>query len=136
MIHGRAQKFKEAMKIFAEAKLSGYNAELWLIEGDPNGDRYAVISRVKRRGRNPKLKLLDRLDGECLEALRLPKEFRIVGRWVECIALSDRKTLLVKGERLRLQPKARAVFPHASAEPPTLERKVFKPASPIPSSCV
>jgi hypothetical protein len=107
-IHGRAQRFKEAMKIFAEAKISGYDAELWLMEEDSDGNRYAVISRVKRRGRNPKIKLLDRLDGETLDTLRLPKEFKIVGRWVECMALNDRKTLLVRGERLRLQPKARA----------------------------
>ena len=106
VVHYRAQRFKEAMKIFAEAKLSGCNAELWLVEGDADGNRYAVISRVKRRGRNPKLKLLDRLDVEGLDALRLPKEFKIVGRWVDCMALNDRKTLLVKGERLRLQPKA------------------------------
>jgi len=96
------------MKIFAEAKLSGYDAELWLMEEDSDGNRYAVISRVERRGRKPKIKLLDRLDGEMLDALRLPKEFKIVGRWVECMALNDRKTLLVRGERLTLQPKARA----------------------------
>jgi hypothetical protein len=105
VVHSRAQKFREALKVFAEAKLSGFNAELWLMKEDPSGNRYAVISRVKRRGRNPKVKLLDRLDVEGFDVLRLPKEFKIVGRWVECMALSDRKTLLVKGERLRLQPK-------------------------------
>ena len=105
VVYGRAKMFKEALKALAEAKLSGFNAELWLMEEDGKGNRYAVILRVKRKGRNPKLKLLDRLDVEGLDVLRLPKEFRIVGRWVECMALNDRKTLLVKGERLRLQPK-------------------------------
>lgn len=108
-VHRRARRFKDAVKAFAEAKLSGCNAELWLIEKDSSGNRYAVILRVKRKGRNPKLKLIDRLDvgldGGGLDGLRLPKEFRIVGRWVECIALNDRRTLLVRGEKLTLVPK-------------------------------
>lgn len=108
-VHGVARKFSEAARMLAEAKAEGLNAELWLTKEDKRGNRYAVISRQKRRGRNPEVKLLDRLD--VLEhpskqpPKDLPKEFKIVGRWVECLALNDRKTLLVRGEKLKLLPK-------------------------------
>jgi hypothetical protein len=107
LLHSRARSFHQAQRELAEAKLMGFNAELWLIERDSHGSRYAVISRVKRRGRNPKLRLVERLDSgdEALHGVKLPKAFKIVGRWVDCIALNDRKTLIIRGDRLRLLTK-------------------------------
>jgi len=112
IVHGRAGSFFEALKVFMEARLSNPDAELWLVDGKP---RYAVISKAKRRGRNPKLKLLDRLDGA--DGLMLPKEFAIVGRWVECIALSDRKTLLVRGDGLSLAPAVKFAYARQQSKP-------------------
>ena len=102
-VHLLSKRFSDARKAFYEAKLAGHNAELWLIR-DGRGNRYAVLSRVKRRGRNPKIVLLDRLDVDNagLDGVSLPRKFRIVGRWVDCIALNDRRTLIVRGDGLQL----------------------------------
>ena len=102
-VHRLSKRFTDAQKALYEAKLAGHNAELWLIR-ERRGNRYAVISRVKRRGRNPKITLIERLnvDGSGLDGVFLPKKFKIVGRWVDCIALNDRRTLIIRGDKLRL----------------------------------
>ncbi|MGB9672264.1 MAG: hypothetical protein ACPLZY_03870 [Candidatus Norongarragalinales archaeon] len=52
---------EEAGELYAKLRLSNSNVELWSV----NGGKYTVIERVKTRGRNPKVALVERLDGEC-----------------------------------------------------------------------
>ena len=100
VLHAVARSFREAYKAYLEVKPSIAEAELWLARRGKVV--FAVITRKKRRGRKVKIKLLERLD---VGDFPLPKEFKVVGRWVQCMALNDMKTLIIRGDGLRLQPK-------------------------------
>ena len=61
-VHGRFGCLDAAGELYMKLRSQDISAELWRCRGG-----YAVISRAKAVGRNPKVELLERLDAECPE---------------------------------------------------------------------